>query len=1171
MDLLERIDRRLADTRSRIDPHEFEDCAASMLTPMYPGLVPIVGGTDHGLDAEIASLGAPPTGLIVTSSRTLKGARASLRSSLASIQRHGLAVRHVMVANLAEMNRRRRDGMASIAAEFDCELVQVFDRSFFANQFRGQPDWRLRILGIAGGAFCLSREPRGSRPDDRLLPSVGRDVLLAELMRTEQDVVLCGVPGSGKSHVAARLPGALFLEDQPAAERLLDDLTAAHPAVVVVDDVGGRLDVLDRLVHARRAERLGFRIVVTCWPHQLDEVIDHLPEAQRFDVELLTREEMGILLRARGITRLAVLVQILVQAQGRPAWALNLADLLVRGGDWKSVWTGAAVRTQILAYLRRSGSSPVAIELLAAIAMLGEVTEDQVRRLGRLLEIPRFDLRRTIESVAVAGLLDVARVRVPRRQGRSSDSEYEDRYTVEPQVVAASIVADAYFAGRASAVSLGELRGEFPEKQAAVLQTQVHCALLGANEPVVPGQAEIADALAMVDSLDREAELLRSYALVGRQEARFVIELLVQRAKASWSAGDARAAGRDTRMLAERVADLIHQDASSEQVFTLLRLLAELARDGFAYHEVLSALVEELRDARSGEVPEVADLLWFTGTVAAMPDWPAEPTSTSVWLALVAEILTPTFDGNYMSPEVVRQFVLQSFTWSGDDLTALFNAVRPAFDRVVPGSQEHDVALLLKTLEKWVALAEGHALPFGGRPTTDQSDAASRVAGQLASVLGQAIHRPGLRARFNSIARTLGTQLDEPDTLFAVLTAERDIHKDWQEEARRADAELSTVLKPYLRQPPEVLLNWIATNARDLQIPRQGHGAIWRIMRRLADEPDAARWLAATLQHDLRSHAGPLIDTTVRQSHIDPSMAATLLGDPDCRPELVSAVMRHDVDDEIFNMVIEQLTVDDLRGIDIGLAVRHAPEPKLQLLFTHPDANVRGTAAALWAAEASLDPITEDLQPLWFEAIRAFKVPSVLDDYYQRQALTLIARLLPDIYVDLLATQAPSFAKLGDIDVWDNSIRELSDEQRHLLWLRVAAVPTARELFWVIAAGSVGWITTAFERGAVQIEPDRLLRAWRCQNGPGIPFDELARLFMSLGVEPDGLLWLLDVGTHFGEDHERYAVNLERCRALANSTNPDLARLGERGIELYEPRLIRARQHARETAVRGLT
>ena len=685
---------------------------------------------------------------------------------------------------------------------------------------------------------------------------------------------------------------------------------------------------------------------------------------------------------------------------------------------------------------------------------------------------------------------------------------------------------------------------------------------------------EFTDALTLVDSIDHEAELLRSYALVGRDQARFIIDLLVERARTSWAARDLRAVERDTRMLAERVADLVHEGAPPESVYTLLQLLAELALDGFAYRGVLSTLVEELRDARSGDDPHVDHLLRLAETVATMPEWPAGPASTSVWLALVAEILSPTFDGNYMSPEVVRQFVLQSFTWPGHDLTSLFDAVRSVLDRVVPGSQENDVALLLETLEKWVGLAEGHALPFGGRPTTDQGDAALHVADQLASVLRQAIHRPGLRARFNAIARPLVAQLDEPDTLFAVLTTERHIHGDWKEEARRADEELSAALEPYLRQPPEVLMNWIATVDADLQMTREGHRAMWRVMRKLSDQPDAARWLSATLQHGLSSHAGLLIDTTVRQGDMDPSMAATLLGDPACRPAFVNAVLRHDVDEKLLDMVIEQLTVDDMGVIDIGLTVRHAPGSKLRLLLTHPNPDIRGTAAALWAAEASLDPTTDEneptLQPLWLEAIADFKMPSVLEDYHQRQALKLIAHLAPDIYIDLLATHAHAVITHNDFGEWSDSIQDLTSDQRHRLWTRVAATRNAHELFWAIAAGNVEWITSAFERDAVQIEPDRLLHAWRCQNGPGIPFEELARLFMPLGVEPDGLLWLLEVGTHVGEDDERYARHLERCRVLASSHNPDLARLGARGVELYEPRLIEARQRAREAAVRGL-
>jgi hypothetical protein len=125
-----------------------------------------------------------------------------------------------------------------------------------------------------------------------------------------------------------------------------------------------------------------------------------------------------------------------------------------------------------------------------------------------------------------------------------------------------------------------------------------------------------------------------------------------------------------------------------------------------------------------------------------------------------------------------------------------------------------------------VGLAEGHALPFGGLPTPEQRKAALHVAHHLASGLGQEINRPGLRARFNAIARPLGIHLDEPGSLFAALTAQRTALQAWEEVARRGDEELRAVLVPYLRQPPYVLLSWIATYDADLQVVHEGRGAI---------------------------------------------------------------------------------------------------------------------------------------------------------------------------------------------------------------------------------------------------------------------------------------------------------------------------------------------------------
>ncbi|MFT4265470.1 MAG: hypothetical protein QM572_18970 [Nocardioides sp.] len=301
MNLLDRIDQRLDDTRYRLQQSDFEDCAAALIGHDYPGLVPVTGGTDHGLDAEFVRPNGQVLGLIITSSRTWEGAKKSLRGSLESARDHNKRVDQVVAANLAEVNRQKRIQLTAIAHEFRCELIQVYDRPWFAKAFRDEPDWRRKILHIEGGAFSLSRSPRGARPDEHQLPTVGRDELLDRAENSGQDLILGGVPGAGKSHVAGRLPGALFLEPNTAPGRLLDDLLTAKPTLVVVDDAGGRTDDMGHLLHARHAENLKFRVAVTCWPHEMESVADHLPNALDLEVDLVTVEEIGTLLRERGI------------------------------------------------------------------------------------------------------------------------------------------------------------------------------------------------------------------------------------------------------------------------------------------------------------------------------------------------------------------------------------------------------------------------------------------------------------------------------------------------------------------------------------------------------------------------------------------------------------------------------------------------------------------------------------------------------------------------------------------------------------------------------------------------------------------------------------------------------------------------------------------------------
>lgn len=1164
MNLLDRIDQRLSDTRARINPHNFEDCATSLLSPIHPGLVPITGGSDFGLDAEITE-DSRITGLIITSSRSWDGAKRSVRDSLRSMRKNQVPVQHVVVVNLAEANRSKREKLRDIAKEFDCELVQVYDRAWFANQFRENPDWRRKILDIGGGPFSFSRQPRGARPDEQQLSTIGRDALIAEVNESDFDVTLFGVPGVGKSHVASKLDDALFLERQPTPERLLDDLIETKPALVVVDDAGARLQDVELLLQLRDAEKLDYRVIATCWPHETSRIADHLPNSIQLEVDLLTREELGAILRERGITRLSVIVHLLTQADGRPAWALNLADLLIHQSDWKSVWTGNALRDQVFAFLRMSNASEDAVDVLGTLALLGQVSDDQLRRLADLLQIRQPELIRLIRSVAIAGLVDVQDHKHYNHE--TQQLEHTQTYRVQPQIIAASVASEVYFSRTASPVRLRDVQDAFPELTADIMQIQIYTKLLGATHPRVPTTAEL---IAALSATKNHVELLRSFGQLGPTQAQAVVDIHLARVTTALNAGHPTNAESEAKLLAARVADAVEDDIP-DVVHIFVKMLAVIERAGLDIQPAVKELVEEVRDARSGDQPQLADLMKLVEALQTVPD--AELTDT-VWAALACEILAPTFDGNYMNPEVLHQFVLQSFTWAASQMDTLYDAIQPALATRAPGLTPTVQLVVIDLLDKWVRIANGWALPFGGKTNNAQVRAGKRIAKTIANTLAPVITTPGVRARFNKAASTLKMRLDEPDKLFAALTREREIRTNYEEIRRRKEAVLDKALAPFQQQAPEVLMEWLMAHEPELAIAGQTNTGIWQVFARLAYQPDPepTKWLTAAIDHGLAGSASALIDVCARAEQLTPTIADRLLADPNGRHGVISAVIGHSTDSAVVRTVVDQLTPGDVQGLESAFVLKHAPEPTRRALFTHPNEGVRGVAAALWAAEWTYDndPMPDD--PAWLGAMKSYTVPeNSRHDHIHTQALNALATASPEVFIELFTKHAKTTMRNSyrDLDEWNEPVRLLTPAERNKLWQQVRNTELARELFWVIAGNDAEWINEAVNEPTFNIPVRKLLGALQFQFGHRFPLDTLARMLRPLSPEPDDLLHTLEVGTFTGENHERHAAKLDKLRDLVTSDDEDIASLGRRGIEIYEPLLKEALVEARRAAVRG--
>ncbi|TFE78032.1 hypothetical protein [Micrococcus aloeverae] len=1164
VNLLDRIDQRLSDTRARINPHDFEDCATSLLSPIHPGLVPITGGSDFGLDAEITQ-DSRITGLIITSSRSWDGAKQSLRDSLRSMRKNHIPVQRVVAVNLAEANRSKREKLKDIAKEFNCELVQVYDRAWFANQFRENPDWRRKILDIEGGPFSFSRQPRGARPDEQQLSTIGRNALIAEVNGSNSDVTLFGVPGVGKSHVASKLDGALFLERQPTPERLLDDLIETKPALVVVDDSGARLQDVDLLLQLRDAEKLNYRIVATCWPHETDRVADRLPNSLQFEVDLLTREELGAILRERGITRLAVIVRLLTQADGRPAWALNLADLLIHENDWTSVWTGNALRKQIFAFLRMSNASEDAVDVLGTLALLGQVNDDQLRRLADLLQIRQPELIRLIRSVAIAGLVDVQDHK--RYNHETQQIEHTQTYRVQPHIIAASVASEIYFSGTASPVRLRDVQDTFPELAADIMQIQIYTKLLGATHPRVPTIGEL---IAVLPASTKGVELLRSFGQLGPEQSQAVVDIYLARVTTALNAGDPTTAESEAKLLAARVADAVEGNIPGvvSAFVQALSVLEDADRD---IKPAVKELVEEVRNARSGDQPQLAGLLKLVEALQTVPN--AELIDT-VWAALTCEILAPTFDGNYMNPEVLHQFILQSFTWPATHMETLYDAIRPELATRAPGLTPAVQLTLIALLEKWVRIANGWDLPFGGKTNNAQVRAGKRIAKNIANTLAPVITTPGVRFRFNQAASTLKIRLDEPDKLFAALTHEREHLTAYDEIRRRKEAALDEALAPFQQQEPDVLMDWLKAHEPELATADQTTTGSSQVFARLAYQPDPEpiKWLTTAIDHGIAGSASALIDACARTDQLTHAIVDRLLADPNGRHGVISAVIGQSTNSALIQRVVDQLAPRDVQQLESAFALKEALEPTRHALFTHPSDEVRGTAAALWAAEWAYDtdPMPDD--PDWLDAMKSYTIPeNSRHDHMHTQALNALAKASPEVFIELFIKHATTTmrSRYRDLDEWKEPVRLLAPAERDKLWQQVRETELARELFWVIAGNDTDWITETVSEPTFNISVRNLLGALQFQFGHRYPLDTLATMLRPLRPEPDDLLYTLEVGTFTGEDHERYAAKLDNLRDLANSDDEDIALLGQRGIEIYEPLLKEALVKARRAAVRG--
>ena len=428
----------------RLDPEMFERCAVDLLREVYPGLAPIRGGDDGGMDGAIAdSRGGTPIPLVVTTAGSVIG---NLTGNLESYRGGGGSASEAVLATSRPLTGRQRRNLEKRAGEFGIALRQIHDRADFVGRLYRNPAWRRELLGLTGDPPALSAFPRSPRPWPAT-ELLGRDKEMAWLRTAEGDVVISGQPGVGKTALLgelAREGRGLFVVSADVG-KIADAYRELDPDRVFVDDahldaVGARESLLGKLLRLRQELGVSFQIIVTTWPgHEID-IRHSLADGQVLRIDPLERSAVAnvVLWVNRGFTDVLI-GEIIDQSEGRPGLAVTLAQWAQRG-MLKDLVNGRLLLSEMKNDLRPSS---ITLDCLATFALGGQ-SGMALAGAARVMEIPETHLRGAILPVSSTGVIHEMRSDLTPRRALS----------IKPAALRHALVRRTYFSG-ALAKSLG--------------------------------------------------------------------------------------------------------------------------------------------------------------------------------------------------------------------------------------------------------------------------------------------------------------------------------------------------------------------------------------------------------------------------------------------------------------------------------------------------------------------------------------------------------------------------------------------------------------------------------------------------------------------------------------------------------------------------------------------
>jgi hypothetical protein len=1119
--------RMLAGLDGRLDPDVFQACVNDLLRDTFPGLVPISGGGDAGMDGAIADGRGEAFSLVCTTAKNVIG---NLSTNLDSYLKSGGGRRRVVLATSQALTPPRRRNLEARAREKGFILVQVVERRGVADRLYRSPRWCRELLGLAGTPPALSVVPRTRRPLLEIA-LIGREGDLEWMRTTTGDRLISGHPGSGKTyllHQLVREGWGLFLVSEDLTE-IADALREQRPARVIVDDAHRDPDLLERLRHLREENGESFEIIATSWEGERErvaEALGPLPAARTHRLELLTRAQILEVIQQVGILGPeGVLRELVDQASNKPGLAVTLTLLSLRG-DWPDVVAGHALRRSLLTVFEDLVGRE-STDLLGALGLGGD-RGMPVEAVGGYLGLGRQKSRELVAGLAAGGVLSEV------RQGVMA---------VWPRALRSALLRQVFFESP-HVLDYKQLLETAPNPDSAALAV-VEAAGRGANVPE--------HALRELVARSRSSKVWQAYSLMGEDQALWAIDhypgdLVYLAREALLCAPQAtiprllqRAVGatgplhsqpnHPIRLLKDWLEEL---SVAPEEAIRRRRLVARQAnaflKNGGDRSVGIQALLLSLSPKREG-----------------LTSHPVEDSVTMLCGLLPLEQL--------------RQ------------IEAIWAEARDAIDGIDTTTWRH----LTDALWGWI-----YPSYAAGREVSRefQEIMHSFAAQVLNDLMPLADGSPGLTAGLKRLAKPIGIELPlKSDPVFELLYPED--YEDAQDMRRREVQENAAVIdlaKRWAseRRPEEVALE-LAQYQREAQRIRHRN---WpprpqSLCRQLAEEVDQpALWLTAFLGQELRSDlVQPFLERTTRSRPLgwDKALQGYLHHESQAWSALQLVLKLQEPPVQLLEAALAKIAAFPQLAEDLCLR-KEIPLPTLEALLAHQDPHV-ALAAAIgeWNAEPQRQ-VTMEIRDTWRHAI--LRSAQVND-----QLVTTGSGGFGQWLGDILSTDGNlAFEWLNlflDRDSGSTEIRgpvakavdALCEAHRLAIIESMGPGPLAYRLLPRLVCRKVAVYTglLAFER----------LKDFHLRPLEGLPDEEwagLARLALDAGFDPYEIARASLVGIHSYTGYGReYWVEWDRAFAeLEVHSDEELRKIGHYGRQQAKENLRQAAAERRQHELHGI-